>query len=86
MPLLDLMVSLGRTIDIAPEIEARIPNIELTKIALWKFFIINFAAAAGVISILKTSIIPTDCNAPITAKDNTTKNKLSYSLVFKPVT
>mgnify|MGYP003351557367 CR=1 FL=1 len=29
--------------------------------------------------MLKTSIIPTDCNAPITAKDNITKKRIENS-------
>ncbi len=62
------------------------PKKLLTIIAEKKFFIINFAAAAGVISMLRTSIIPTDCNAPIIAKDKTIKKILSNNLVFKPVT
>ena len=47
---------------------------------------INLAAAAGVISMLRTKIIPTDCIDPIIDKDKTTKKILSNSLTLNPAT
>ena len=55
-------------------------------IELEKVFMINLAAAAGVSSILKTKIIPTDCNDAIIAKDKTTKKMLSKSFTCNPAT
>ena len=45
---------------------------------------VNLAAAAGVINILKTKIIPTDCIDEIIHKDKTTRKILSNSLTFNP--
>ena len=53
-------------------------------IAAEKVLVVNLAAAAGVISILKTKIIPTDCIDEIIDKDKTTKKILSNSLTFNP--
>ena len=45
------------------------------RIELTNVFVTNFAAAAGIINILKTKIIPTVCNDPTIAMDNKIRNK-----------
>ena len=47
---------------------------------------IIFAAAAGVINILNSRIIPTDCSEPIIDKAKTFKKILFSNEVFKPDT
>ena len=62
------------------------PKILPATIEPTKVFIINFAAAAGVMSILNTKMMPTDCKAPIIAKDKTIKKILSSKLTLNPDT
>ena len=47
---------------------------------------INLAAAAGVMSMLKPKMIPTDCNDPTIANARTTKKILSNSFTLSPAT
>ncbi len=58
-----------------PTTDEKIPKSILIRIELTNVFVINFAAAAGIINILKTKIIPTVCNEPTIAIDNKIKNK-----------
>ena len=47
----------------------------LTLIELINVFVTSFAAAAGIINILKTKIIPTVWRDPTIATDKITRNK-----------
>ena len=47
----------------------------LIRIEATKVLVTNFDAAAGIINILKTKIIPTVCSDPTIAIDNKIKNK-----------
>ena len=58
-----------------PTTDEKTPKRILIRIELTNVFVTNFAAAAGIINILKTKIIPTVCNDPTIAMDNKIRNK-----------
>ena len=58
-----------------PVIDAVTPKTILTFIEVTKVFDTSFAAAAGIMSILSTKIIPTVCNEPTIAIDKRIKNR-----------
>jgi hypothetical protein len=59
----------------SPVIDEVTPKTILTFMEVTKVFVTNFAAAAGIISILSTKIIPTVCNEPTIAIDKRIKNR-----------
>ena len=58
-----------------PVIEDIVPKRTLTPIDTVNVSVTSFAAAAGIISILKTKIIPTVCKDPTIAIDNRIKKR-----------
>ena len=59
----------------SPQQMRKLQKVYLCGIELTNVFVTNFAAAAGIINILKTKIIPTVCNDPTIAMDNKIRNK-----------
>ena len=51
------------------------PKTALNLMDCIKFFVINFAEAAGINNILNTRTMPTVCKEPTIARDSTIKNK-----------
>ncbi len=55
--------------------EATIPNKTLNFIEFVNVFVTNFADAAGIISMLRTKIMPTVWSEPIIASESIIRNK-----------